>query len=109
MVVPLDGASVETRLRYRAYTQSRFERTLQPQGERRTLFAPDLVGTSQQIVEALLADPVVAEATELQINLPYEFSIEDYVQIVTDFANRIAPELGWLPQVTASPLSIEVR
>lgn len=37
---------------------------------------------------------MVAEATELQINLPYEFSIEDYVQIVTDFANRIAPRTG---------------
>ncbi|MGP0221428.1 LLM class flavin-dependent oxidoreductase [Paenarthrobacter sp. NCHU4564] len=106
VVVPLDGASVETRLRYRAYGESRFERTLQPHGERRTLFAPDLVGTSEQIVEALLADPVVAEATELQINLPYEFSVEDYVQILTDFANRIAPELGWLPQVTAPAVEV---
>lgn len=64
------------------------------------------MGHGEQIVEALLADPVVAEATELQINLPYEFSAEDYVQILTDFANRIAPELGWLTQVTAPAVEV---
>ncbi len=98
VIVPLDGADSSTRARYRAYGESRFERTLQPHGVRRTLFAPDLVGSSEEIVEALLADPVASEASELQINLPYEFSIEDYAQIVTDFATKIAPELGWHPQ-----------
>jgi hypothetical protein len=98
VVLPADGADGETRDRYRAYAASRHERTLAPQGERRTLFAPDLVGGAEDIVEVLLADPVTASAAELQINLPYEFSIEDYRQIITDFATLVAPALGWEPR-----------
>ncbi|MFF1254904.1 LLM class flavin-dependent oxidoreductase [Pseudarthrobacter sp. NPDC058329] len=102
VVLPTDGADAETRGRYRAYRESRQERTLAPQGERRTLFAPDLVGNAEEIVEGLLADPVTASATELQINLPYEFSIEDYRQIITDFATLVAPPLGWQPRHLAA-------
>jgi alkanesulfonate monooxygenase SsuD/methylene tetrahydromethanopterin reductase-like flavin-dependent oxidoreductase (luciferase family) len=102
VVLPTDGADAETRDRYRAYADSRHERTLAPQGERRTLFAPDLVGSAADIAQALLADPVTASASELQINLPYEFSIDDYRQIVTDFATLVAPALGWQPRHLAA-------
>lgn len=102
VVLPTDGADAATRARYLAYAQSRHERTLQPHGERRTLFAPDLVGSAGEIIDALLADPVTAGASELQVNLPYEFSIEDYRQIVTDFATLVAPALGWQPQYAAA-------
>jgi alkanesulfonate monooxygenase SsuD/methylene tetrahydromethanopterin reductase-like flavin-dependent oxidoreductase (luciferase family) len=98
VVLPTDGADAETRARYRDYGQSRHQRTLAPQGERRTLFAPDLVGSGAEIAEALLADPVTAAASELQINLPYELSIGDYRQIISDFATLVAPALGWQPQ-----------
>lgn len=102
VVLPTDGADAATRARYRAFTRSRHERTLHPHGERRTLFAPDLVGSAEEITDALLADPVTAAASELQINLPYEFSIRDYRQIVTDFAALVAPALGWQPQYLAA-------
>ena len=44
VIVPTDGASAKERERYRAFAEGRHARTLAPQGERRTLYAPDLVG-----------------------------------------------------------------
>ena len=50
VIVPLDSADAATRRRYRQYAAGRTERTLAPQGERRTLFPVDLVGTSDEIM-----------------------------------------------------------
>jgi alkanesulfonate monooxygenase SsuD/methylene tetrahydromethanopterin reductase-like flavin-dependent oxidoreductase (luciferase family) len=97
VVVPFDSADAPTRARYREYAASRHERTLKPMGERRTLFAPDVVGTAEQILEQLHADPVVANVSELRLELPYEFQRADYEQILHDFRHLIAPELGWRP------------
>ncbi|WP_327145855.1 LLM class flavin-dependent oxidoreductase [Nocardia sp. NBC_01327] len=94
VIVPFDSADRATRERYRRYAASRHERTLAPQGERRVLFAPDLVGTAAQIVERLRADPVLAHTTELRLELPYEFHREDYEQILHDARELIAPALG---------------
>lgn len=97
MIVPTDGANARERERYRAFAEGRHARTLAPQGERRTLFAPDLVGTSDEIVERLLADPVVGQVHELRLELPYDLPFENYRQILEDFITRIAPALGWQP------------
>ena len=101
--MPFDGADTSTRKRYSAYEERRHERTLAPQGERGVLFAPDLVGPSEQIVERLRADVAVQQASELRIELPYEFSRDDYVQILHDVASHVAPQLGWRPAVTETP------
>jgi alkanesulfonate monooxygenase SsuD/methylene tetrahydromethanopterin reductase-like flavin-dependent oxidoreductase (luciferase family) len=95
VIVPLDGADAATRKRYREFAAGRVERTLTPQGERRTLFATDLVGTSDEILERLRKDPVLPQVSELRVELPYNFSGEEYEQILTDLSERIAPELGW--------------
>lgn len=97
VIVPLDSADPRTRKRYLDYAIGRTDRTLVPQGERRTLYARDLVGTSQEILERLHADPILPHVHELRLELPYEFEDEDYRQIVHDFATHIAPELGWSP------------
>ena len=97
VIVPTDGANARERERYRAFAEGRHARTLAPQGERRTLFAPDLVGTSDEIVERLLADPVVGQVHELRLELPYDLPFENYRQILEDFITRIAPALGWQP------------
>ncbi|WP_043660527.1 LLM class flavin-dependent oxidoreductase [Nocardia thailandica] len=97
VIVPFDSADRPTRERYRAYAASRHARTLGPQGERRVLFAPDVVGTSEQILEQLHADPVLAHTTELRLELPYELHREDYEQILHDTVESIAPALGWTP------------
>ncbi|HLS79226.1 MAG TPA: LLM class flavin-dependent oxidoreductase [Nocardia sp.] len=105
VVVPLDSADRATRERYRRYAANRHERTLRPNGERRVMFAPDLVGTAEEIVERLRADPVFAHTTELRLELPYEFRRDDYEQILHDTVTAIAPRLGWRPSVdTASPV-----
>ncbi|SEE62028.1 Flavin-dependent oxidoreductase, luciferase family (includes alkanesulfonate monooxygenase SsuD and methylene tetrahydromethanopterin reductase) [Arthrobacter alpinus] len=104
VVLPTDSADAATRDRYREYAAGRHARTLAPQGPRRALFAPDIVGGLEEIVSALLADPVVANASEVQLNLPYEFSIGDYQQIVSDFSTLVAPALGWSSRALAATL-----
>ncbi|GIF23038.1 alkanesulfonate monooxygenase SsuD/methylene tetrahydromethanopterin reductase-like flavin-dependent oxidoreductase (luciferase family) [Actinoplanes tereljensis] len=93
VIVPTDSADRATRERYRAYAASRHERTLAPRGERRVLFAPDLVGPADEIVERLAADPVLARTSELRLELPYEFRRDDYEQILHDAIRLIAPAL----------------
>ncbi|ACM30187.1 LLM class flavin-dependent oxidoreductase [Agrobacterium rhizogenes] len=95
VIVPFDSADAATRRRYQDYAAGRHERTLTPQGERRTLFARDIIGTSEEILEQLFADPVLPKVSELRLELPYEFEHEQYRQILHDFVTRIAPELGW--------------
>ncbi|MGW6334643.1 LLM class flavin-dependent oxidoreductase [Nocardia rhamnosiphila] len=97
VIVPFDSADRTTRERYRRYAAGRSERTRAPQGERRILFAPDLVGTAEQILDRLRADPVLAGTAELRLELPYEFHRGDYEQILHDTVEYIAPELGWQP------------
>ena len=55
VVVPTDSASSEQRAKYEAYAEARLARTTTPQGPARLMFAPDLVGTSEQIAEQLYA------------------------------------------------------
>lgn len=95
VIVPTDSADAATRKKYADYAASRHERTLKPQGERRTLFPKDLVGTSEQILEQLFNDPIVARIGELRLELPYEFQQHEYQQILSDFISHIAPEIGW--------------
>ncbi len=97
VIVPTDSADRASRERYREYAASRHERTLKPAvlGDRRVLFAPDLVGTAEEILERLHADPLLPEVTELRLELPYEFGRDDYEQILQDTVRLIGPELGW--------------
>lgn len=97
VIIPTDSASATTRQRYRDFATSRYERTLTPQGPRRTLFSRDIVGSSEEILARLLQDPVLRQVDELRLELPYEFTVSEYRQILTDFITRIAPGLGWKP------------
>ncbi|MFI9328337.1 LLM class flavin-dependent oxidoreductase [Kitasatospora sp. NPDC052868] len=99
VVIPTDSASAEQRARYREYARSRLPRTAAPQGPARMMFAPDLVGTSAEIAERLYAHAAFREVDEVVFALPFTFGEEDYVQILTDIATRLAPALGWHPAV----------
>ncbi len=61
------------------------------------LFAPDLVGTSEELAALLRADPAFREVDEVAFALPFTFAPEDYVQILTDMATHLGPALGWQP------------
>ncbi|MEU7409886.1 LLM class flavin-dependent oxidoreductase [Streptomyces sp. NPDC042638] len=103
VVIPTDSASPEQRARYARYAEGRLPRTATPQGPARLLFAPDLVGTSAELTERLYAHAAFREVDEVAFALPFTFEHEDYVQILTDMAERLGPALGWRPQVTTSP------
>ncbi|MEI2297203.1 LLM class flavin-dependent oxidoreductase [Ensifer sp. MJa1] len=108
VIVPIDGADTITRRRYRDYAAGRHERTLTPQGERRTLYAGDLVGSADEILERLYADPILPEVSEIRLELPYEFEEGEYRQILEDFVRLIAPELGWSGAPSSKPASINI-
>ncbi|RKE17727.1 LLM class flavin-dependent oxidoreductase [Streptomyces sp. TLI_171] len=97
VIVPTDSATPEQAAKYHAYAESRLPRTRTPQGPARLLFAPDLVGPSEQLAERLYAHAAFREADEIAVALPFTFAPEDYVQILTDLATRLAPLLGWKP------------
>ncbi|MEH3155989.1 MAG: LLM class flavin-dependent oxidoreductase [Gordonia paraffinivorans] len=97
VVIPTDSATPEQVRRYRDYAQARFPRTLEPQGPRRMLFAPDLVGSSEELAEQLHAHAGFQRADEVAFALPFSFEEADYAQIIEDMATRLGPALGWSP------------
>ena len=99
VVVPTDSATPEQRAKYEAYAESRLARTREPQGPARMMFAPDLVGESAAIAEQLRAHAGFQAVDEVVFALPFTFEPDDYVQILTDIATRLGPELGWSPSL----------
>ncbi|MFE0254200.1 LLM class flavin-dependent oxidoreductase [Streptomyces sp. NPDC059010] len=99
VVIPTDSATPEQRAKYEEYAAKRTPRTTAPQGPARLLFAPDLVGTAEEIAERLHAHAAFREVDEVAFALPFTFEHEDYVQILTDIATRLGPALGWRPGV----------
>ncbi|WP_335978607.1 LLM class flavin-dependent oxidoreductase [Streptomyces sp. CA2R106] len=97
VVIPTDSATPEQRARYEEFARKRLPRTATPQGPGRLLFAPDLVGGSSEIAEALHAHAGFREVDEVAFALPFTFEHADYVQILTDIATRLGPALGWRP------------
>jgi alkanesulfonate monooxygenase SsuD/methylene tetrahydromethanopterin reductase-like flavin-dependent oxidoreductase (luciferase family) len=97
VVIPTDSATPAQRAKYRAYVEARTPRTARPQGPARMMFAPDLLGSSDQIAEALYAHAGFREVREVAFALPFSFDHEDYVQILSDLAGKLGPALGWHP------------
>lgn len=100
VVIPTDSATPEQIRRYREYADARLARTREPQGPRRMLFAPDLVGTSEEIAAQLRAHAGFQRADEVAFALPFSFTEADYAQIIEDIATRLGPALGWSPAGT---------
>ncbi|GAB5078949.1 LLM class flavin-dependent oxidoreductase [Arthrobacter sp. AD-310] len=95
VVIPTDSATSGQREKYQRYVDERTPRTKAPQGPRGMLFAPDLIGTSDEIAEQLYAHAGFQEVDEVAFALPFSFDHEDYVQILTDIAGKLGPALGW--------------
>jgi alkanesulfonate monooxygenase SsuD/methylene tetrahydromethanopterin reductase-like flavin-dependent oxidoreductase (luciferase family) len=100
VVIPTDSASASQREKYQRYVDERTPRTKAPQGPKGMLFAPDLIGTSDDIAEQLYAHAGFQEVDEVAFALPFSFDHEDYVQILTDVAGKLGPALGWAPAGT---------
>src|SRR3954468_10154581 len=97
VVSPTDSATAEQRAKYAAYVEARSARLGIPQGPGKLLFAQDLLGTSEQIAQALYAHAGFREVREVVFALPFSFEHEDYVQILTDTATHLGPAFGWQP------------
>lgn len=95
VVIPTDSASPSQREKYQRYVDERTPRTKAPQGPKGMLFAPDLIGTSDEIAEQLYAHAGFQEVDEVAFALPFSFDHGDYVQILTDIAGKLGPALGW--------------
>jgi alkanesulfonate monooxygenase SsuD/methylene tetrahydromethanopterin reductase-like flavin-dependent oxidoreductase (luciferase family) len=97
VVIPTDSATTAQREKYAAYVAARTPRTAQPQGPARMLFARDLIGTSDELAEQLYAHAGFRDVTEVAFALPFSLDHDDYVQILTDLAQKLGPALGWHP------------
>jgi alkanesulfonate monooxygenase SsuD/methylene tetrahydromethanopterin reductase-like flavin-dependent oxidoreductase (luciferase family) len=97
VVIPTDSASAGQRAKYAEFAAQRTPRTATPQGPARLMFAPDLVGTSEQIAERLHGHAAFREIDEVAFALPFTFEHDDYLQILGDIAGRLGPALGWRP------------
>ncbi|MBX7446045.1 MULTISPECIES: LLM class flavin-dependent oxidoreductase [unclassified Arthrobacter] len=97
VVIPTDSASQSQREKYQRYVDERTPRTKAPQGPKGMLFAPDIIGSSEEIAEQLYAHAGFREVEEVAFALPFSFAHEDYVQILTDMAGKLGPALGWAP------------
>ena len=98
VVIPTDSATPEQIRKYKEYAAARFDRTLTPQGPRQMMFAPDIVGTSDEIAEILFGHAGFLRALEVAFALPFSFDEPDYLQIITDMAVHLGPKLGWTPK-----------
>ncbi len=97
VVIPTDSATPSQVAKYTAYVDARTPRTTAPQGPAGLMFAPDLIGSSQQIAEALADHAGFQAVEEVAFALPFTFDRDDYTQILTDIATRLGPLLGWSP------------
>jgi alkanesulfonate monooxygenase SsuD/methylene tetrahydromethanopterin reductase-like flavin-dependent oxidoreductase (luciferase family) len=98
VVIPTDSATAAQREKYAAYVAARTPRTAQPRGPARMLFARDLIGTSGDLADQLYAHAGFRDVTEVAFALPFSFDHDDYVQILTDMAEKLGPALGWHPR-----------
>ena len=57
------------------------------------------IGTSDELAETLHAHAGFQRANEVAFALPFTFDEDDYLQIVTDMAEKLGPKLGWTPNV----------
>ncbi len=63
------------------------------------LFSPDYVGSSDELADQLFAHAGFQRADEVAFALPFTLDEADYLQIVTDLADKLGPSLGWTPNL----------
>ena len=97
VIVPTDGASDEQAAKYRAYAEARTPRTTQVHGKN-TIIARDVLGSLDEIVAFIEGDAAFQAADDYLFELPFEFELADWKQILHQLATRIGPALGWTPR-----------
>jgi alkanesulfonate monooxygenase SsuD/methylene tetrahydromethanopterin reductase-like flavin-dependent oxidoreductase (luciferase family) len=109
VVIPTDSATAAQRAKYADYVATRTPRTASPVGPARMLFAKDLLGSSDEIAEALYGHAAFREVREVAFALPFSFEPEDYTQILSDMAEKLGPALGWRSRAAVFPDPARLR
>lgn len=94
VIVPTEGATLDQQERYARYVEGRTARTKGVHGGR-TLIAPDVTGSNAEIIDFIRNDVAFQAADDYLFELPFEFELADWKQILEQLAREIAPELGW--------------
>ena len=100
VIVPTDGATPAQVEKYLAYAEARTPRTKKVHGKN-TIIARDVVGSLDEIVEHITSDIAFQAGDDYLFELPFEFELEDWKQILHQLATRIGPALGWQPKRAA--------
>ncbi|WNJ93823.1 LLM class flavin-dependent oxidoreductase [Bosea sp. 685] len=106
----LVGTTAELRERYAAYDLERRTQGIgasRPKGALKPAapanqppgvqISPVFQGTRDQVTEAVRNDPGLAAADEIVLFLPPAFSLAENTRLLADFAETVAPNLGWSP------------
>ncbi|MBP1326215.1 alkanesulfonate monooxygenase SsuD/methylene tetrahydromethanopterin reductase-like flavin-dependent oxidoreductase (luciferase family) [Leucobacter exalbidus] len=96
VIVPTDGATPEQAAKYRAYAEARTPRTEKVHGKN-TIIALDVLGSADEIVEFIRTDLAFQAADDYLFELPFEFELADWKQMLFQLATKIGPKLGWTP------------
>lgn len=82
--------------KYREYAEARTPRTKRVHGKN-TIIALDVLGSLEEIVGFIEHDVAFQAADDYLFELPFEFELDDWKQMLHQLATRIGPVLGWRP------------
>jgi alkanesulfonate monooxygenase SsuD/methylene tetrahydromethanopterin reductase-like flavin-dependent oxidoreductase (luciferase family) len=104
----LVGSTAELREKYAAYDLERRTQGIaasRPKGALKPTalvnnpagaqISPVFHGNPDQVLEAVYNDPGLAAADEVILFLPPAFGLEENIRLLSDFADTVAPHLGW--------------
>ncbi len=74
------------------------------EGATRTTFGRSYAAEPDVLIEQLKADPAIALADTLMLTIPNVLGVEVNLSILQNFAEHVAPALGWVPS-TEGPVS----
>lgn len=74
------------------------------EGATRTTFGRSYAATPDVLIEQLKADPAIAMADTLMLTIPNVLGVDVNLSILQNFAEHVAPALGWQPN-TAGPVT----
>ncbi|WP_353065580.1 LLM class flavin-dependent oxidoreductase [Arcanobacterium hippocoleae] len=67
------------------------------EGATKTTFGRTYAAEPDVLIEQLQADPAIAAADTLMITIPNQLGVDTNVRILQNFAEHVAPALGWIP------------
>ena len=70
----------------------------------RSTFGRSYVGSPDELVDQLGRDPAVQAADTLMLTIPNQLGASVNLRVLTTFAERVAPQLGWKPS-TEGPVT----